>query len=526
MSGRRPVDRRAFLQHCGTAFAAGAVGAMLPGRIFAATTVAGEPITGAASRALCALAIDTLQKAGASYGDIRLARYRSQWIGTRDERVEGIHDSESFGFGVRAIAAGSWGFAASSVVTESEVVRVAREAVAIAKASALAKTEDVKLSDEPVHRDVCLTPMVRDPFAIPLDAKLDLLVKVNDVLKKVPAIEVAEGYLVFSRKHQFFASTEGSDIEIDMTRSWGGYTATAVAADDSQERSYEATPMNAGWEHIEESDFLGNAERVAAQAAEKVRAENGPEGVYDLVLDPDHLCLTIHESAGHPSELDRALGWEANYAGTSFLVPDELGKLKYGSKVVNIVADNTRPGSLASTGYDDDGAECQRVDIVREGVFVGFSTSREFAPKIGVKRSGGSCRADSWSSIPLLRIANVGLEPGDAKLDALIGDTKKGIAIEGRGSWSIDQKRYNFQFGGDCFWEIANGRKTRMLKNVLYQGITPEFWGSCDAVCDASHWRPTGVTNCGKGQPGQSGQMTHGASHARFRGVKVIKAKA
>jgi TldD protein len=459
-----------------------------------------------------------------AYGDVRLARYRSQYVGTRDERVEYVHDDESFGFGIRAIVKGAWGFAASNVVTEAEMVRVAGVAAAIARASALAKMEDVALAPEATHRDVCITPTVIDPFTVPVAEKIALLLRVNEILKKTPSIEVAEGSLVASRRHQFFASTEGSDIETVVTRSWGGYSATAVAGGDSQDRSYEATPMNAGWEHVLQADLVGNAERVATQAAEKVRAPEGVEGAYDLVLDPDHLCLTIHETAGHPSELDRALGWEANFAGTSFLVPAEMGKLRYGSKLVNLVADNTRPGSLASTGYDDDGAECRRVDIVREGTFVGFSTSREFAPRVGAKHSGGSCRADSWSSIPILRIANVGLEPGDATLDAVIGDTKRGIYVEGRGSWSIDQKRLNFQFGGDAFWEIENGKRTRMLKNVIYQGITPEFWGACDAVCDASHWKATGVANCGKGQPLQAGQMTHGAPHARFRNVKVIKA--
>jgi len=522
----KEVDRRSFLRDSALAVAGGTLALGGAADLLARGAVSLEPLSADVSRGLCALAVATLRKAGASYGDVRLIRYRDQSMGTRDERVTYAHDSESYGIGIRALAGGAWGFAATNLVTESEVVRAAREAVAVARASALAKTDDVRLAGEPIHKDVFHTPVEIDPFSVPLDEKLALLLRVNEIMKKTPTISVAEGFMGFSRKHQFFASTEGADLELVVVRSSAGFSATAVADGDSQERSYEAGLLNAGWEHVAKHDLAGNAARIAAEAAEKVKAPNGPEGAYDLILDPVHLCLTIHESAGHPSELDRALGWEANYAGTSFLTPDQLGKLRYGSKHVNIVADNERPGSLASTGYDDEGVKCRKEDIVRDGMFVGFSTTREFAPKIGRARSVGSCRADSWSSIPILRIANVGLEPGDAKLTDLIADTKKGIIIEGSGSWSIDQKRYNFQFGGDAFWEIENGKKTRMLKNVLYQGITPEFWASCDAVCDASHWRPIGVGSCGKGQPSQSGQMTHGSANARFRNVSVVKAKA
>jgi TldD protein len=260
------------------------------------------------------------------------------------------------------------------------------------------------------------------------------------------------------------------------------------------------------------ADLAGNAERVAREAAEKLHAEEGPVGEMDLILDPLHLCLTLHETIGHPSELDRALGFEANYAGTSFLTPDQLGKLRYGSPLVNIVADNVYPEGLASIGFDDDGVACQRWDIVREGVFVGYSTNREVAAAIGERRSRGSCRADSWASIPIVRISNVGLEPGDARFEDVLADTKDGIFVEGQGTWSIDQRRYNFQFGGDRFRRIEGGKLGAPLKNVTYQGITPELWGSCDAVCDRAHWEPNGVLNCGKGEPGQSGQMSHGAA--------------
>jgi TldD protein len=264
---------------------------------------------------------------------------------------------------------------------------------------------------------------------------------------------------------------------------------------------------------------------VAAQAVEKVNAKQPTPGKYDLVLDPAHLSLTIHESCGHPTELDRALGYEANYAGTSFLTPEKLGSFRYGSKHINLIADNTRQGAMASTGYDDDGVAGQRWPIIEEGILRGYSTNREVAGAIGEKRSRGSCRADSWSSVPIVRIANVGLEPGSETLDSLIADVKDGIYIEGRGSFSIDQKRYNFQFGGDAFWEIKNGKRGAMLKNVIYNGITPEFWNSCDGVADRKHWQEHGFISCGKGQPGQSGWMTHAAADARFRGVNVINPK-
>jgi TldD protein len=277
---------------------------------------------------------------------------------------------------------------------------------------------------------------------------------------------------------------------------------------------------------IAEADFLREASRVAAEAVEKVQAPAVVPGRYDLILDPEHLSLTIHESCGHPSELDRALGYEANYAGTSFLTPEKQGLFRYGSAAVNLVADNTEPETLAATGYDDDGVACQRWDIVREGLFVGYCTNREVAPKIGERRSRGSNRADSWGSVPIVRIANIGLEPGTATLDQLIAGVDRGIYIEGHGSYSIDQRRYNFQFGGDAFWLIEKGRRTQMLRDVIYHGMTPDFWGRCDAVADRMHRRRYGFITCGKGQPGQSGWMTHAASPAQFRQIDVIRGQS
>jgi TldD protein len=284
--------------------------------------------------------------------------------------------------------------------------------------------------------------------------------------------------------------------------------------------------LRTGFELIQQADLVGQAPRVAQEAAAKVRAPQVESGPYDLLLDPGNLALTIHETCGHATELDRALGYEANYAGTSFLTPDKLGKLRYGSDQVNLVADNTEAGTLAATGYDDDGVAAQRWDIVREGRFVGYSTNREVAPKIGQVRSAGCNRADSWSSIPIVRIPNIGLEPGDGRLEDMISDIRRGIYIEGRGSFSIDQKRYNFQFGGDAFWLIEHGVKKHMLADVIYHGITPQFWSRCDAVAQRAHRRRYGFITCGKGQPSQSGWMTHAAAPARFRQIDVLRGES
>jgi len=328
------------------------------------------------------------------------------------------------------------------------------------------------------------------------------------------------------RDLKLFASTEGSRINSDLLAVRGGFEATAVHAGRFASRGCNTPHLRKGYELIHDANFMAQAPRIATQAVEKVKAPQVDPGQYALVLDPEHLSLTMHESCGHPSELDRALGYEANFAGTSFLTPDKLGNYRYGSAHVNLVADNTEVETLAATGYDDDGVTCQRWDIIREGVFVGYCTNREVAPKIGQPRSRGSNRADSWGSVPIVRIANIGLQPGQARLEDMIADVKRGIYIEGHDSFSIDQQRYNFQFGGDAFWLIKNGKRTHMLRDVIYHGITPEFWGSCDAVADASYRRRFGFITCGKGQPGQSGWMTHAASHARFRNVSVIRGQA
>ncbi len=469
------------------------------------------------------LALKRITASGAEYGDIRIQDSSTEHIEGEDRRIASVRDVKDIGFGVRVLYHGAWGFAASSILSLEEVPRVADLAVEIARGSASVALEKVRLVPEPVHRDRVITPYRIDPFTIPLEKKTDVLLNTMEALHRQSGIARSSASLWARRDRKLFVSTEGARVEFDLLAGQGECTATALYAGRFASRSFNTPHLRRGYELIEEADLLREATRVAAQAIEKVKAPAVDAGQYDLVLDPEHLSLTIHESCGHPSELDRALGYEANYAGTSFLTPDKLGNFRYGSRHVNLVADNTEPETLAATGYDDDGVQCQQWDVVRNGVFVGYCTNREVASKIGEARSRGSNRADGWSHVPMVRIANIGLEPGSATVEQLIADVKHGIYIEGHGSYSIDQRRYNFQFGGDAFWLIENGRRIHMLRDVIYHGITPEFWNSCDGVADRTARRRYGFITCGKGQPGQSGWMTHAASPARFRQIHVIR---
>ncbi|MDF0650730.1 MAG: hypothetical protein CV081_08095 [Nitrospira sp. LK265] len=469
------------------------------------------------------LALKRIAASGAEYGDIRVQDSSTEHIQGEDRRIASIRDVKDIGFGVRVLYHGAWGFAASSILSLEEVPRVADLAVEIAKSSASVAIEKVRLAPEPVHRDRIVTPYRLDPFSVPLEKKTDLLLNTMALLQRKSGIARSSASLWARRDRKLFVSSEGTQVEFDLLAGQGECTATALCEGRFASRSFNTPHLRKGYELIEETDFLREAPHVADQAVEKVKAPAVDAGRYDLVLDPEHLSLTIHESCGHPSELDRVLGYEANYAGTSFLTTEKRNNFRYGSRHVSLVADNTESETLAGTGYDDDGVMCQRWDIVRNGIFVGYCTNREVAPKIGESRSCGSNRADGWANIPMVRIANIGLEPGEATRDQLIADVKRGIYIEGHGSYSIDQRRYNFQFGGDAFWLIENGRRTHMLRDVVYHGITPEFWSSCDGVADRSFRQRYGFITCGKGQPGQSGWMTHAASPARFRQVQVIR---
>lgn len=476
---------------------------------------------------LAQLALEVAIAEGATYADVRFITQRRQTIATEDERVSHLSDQENLGFGVRVIAHGAWGFAASGTVTKERVERVAREAVAIARASASVRRKPVSLVPEPPRRETFRSPVEIDPFAVDIDQKVGLLLAINQALLKHKDIKKATGYLTLRREEKLFANTEGSLLRSEVVTTGVSYTATAVGHQDARSRTYEPPPQTRGYENIQAEDLLAHADRVAEQAREHLRAKECPTGRRDLVLDPHNLSLTIHESVGHATELDRALGLEESLAGRSFATPDKLHHLQYGSPLVNFVADNTLPGGLATQGFDDDGVPGQKWYIVREGQFVGYSTSREVAGEIGLTRSTGCCRADHWSSIPLVRIPNLSLMPGPEALtlEELISDTDEGIYIEGRGSFSIDQMRINFQFGGDAFWEIKKGKLVGMLKNVTYQSYTTEFWNSCDAICDQRFWVPNGVLNCGKGDPMQTAQMTHGAAPARFRNITVGAAR-
>lgn len=469
------------------------------------------------------LALRRVKASGAEYGDIRIQQSTTEHIQGEDRRIASIRHTEDGGFGVRVLYHGAWGFAASSILSLEEVPRVADLAVEIARGSASIAVEKVRLVEEPVHRDRIVTPVRLDPATVPLEQKTGLLLNTMAVLHDRPGIVRSTAEVWWRRDCKRFESTEGSALDFDLLATNGGISATALYEGRFATRSFNTPHLRKGYELIEEAGLMQEAPRVAEQAFEKVSAPAVDAGAFDLVLDPEHLSLTMHESCGHPTELDRVLGYEANYAGTSFLTTDKLGSFRFGSPHVTLVADNTEPETLAATGYDDDGVVCQRWDIVRDGLFVGYCTNREVAPKIGEVRSRGSNRADGWGSVPIVRIANIGLNPGTDTLDQLIAGVKRGIYIEGHGSYSIDQRRYNFQFGGDAFWLIEHGKRTRMLRDVIYHGITPEFWNSCDGVADRTFRRRYGFITCGKGQPGQSGWMTHAASPARFRNVQVIR---
>lgn len=472
------------------------------------------------------LALDTAKRYGATYADIRIIRTKYEYVSAKNERLSDVSKSEDEGFGVRVIANGAWGFAASSKVTKSEIERVSSQAVEIAKASALLKKFDVILAPEPAHVGVWRTPYLKDPFIVPLETKIELLLKINTELIKVSDIKVANSQMRFVRELQFFANTDGSFIEQELLRTALGYTATAVGESDMQIRSYPDShgwhSMSKGYEFVEELPLLENAQSTAEEASALLKAPKCPDMKTDLIISGSQLSLQIHESVGHPTELDRVLGTEANYAGTSFVTIDKLGKLQYGSPIINIVADSTVTHGLATVGYDDEGVAAQKWHLIENGVFVGYLTSRETAPVVNENRSRGAMRADGWQNIPLIRMTNISLMPGEWTLDDLIADTKDGIFVDTNRSWSIDQKRLNFQFGTEIAWEIKNGKKTRILKNPVYQGITPEFWNSCDAICNQDHFILWGVTNCGKGQPGQTAEMSHGAAPARFRNVHVF----
>jgi TldD protein len=472
-------------------------------------------------------ALDTAVKRGASYADVRVVGNRERFLSTKNGETSQVRESDSLGLGVRAIANGAWGFASTDDLTRANVDRTAARAVEIARASALAKKHDVGLVPEHKTVDHWEAPCRIDPFSVPVSKCVDLLLKVDTELRRVSGVTLAEASLDFRHIEQLFLSSLGSEIYQAKTQTGAGYVATSYADNEIQRRSYPNSfggqYQTRGYEVVEELDLLGNAPRVAEEAVALHRCEQCPAGVRDIILDGSQVGLQIHESIGHPIELDRVLGTEANFAGMSFLTVDKLGRLKYASNIVNVVADATPahgPG-LGTFAYDDEGVPGQCTPIIKDGLFVGYLTSRETASAVGQPRSSGAMRAESWNRIPLIRMTNVSLLPGAWKLEDLIADTQDGIYMETNRSWSIDDRRYNFQFGTEIGWEIRGGKKTRMLKNPSYGGITTEFWNACDAICSRDYWTLWGTPNCGKGQPMQTMGTGHGASPARFRKVRV-----
>ena len=488
-------------------------------------------------KALTDRALNLAEVQGASYADIRIVRRQTQNITVKNGVVEGVSDNESQGFGVRVVVDGAWGFASSALLSPAEVDRVTALAVQIARASALFKVHDVQLGPPATHTGSYRTPLQTDPWQVALEDKIDLLLKANTGLRR-PGVMVATSSLAFWRETKCFANSEGALIEQEITESGGGIEAMAVDPErgEVQKRSFPNSfgrdQRQEGWEAILRMDLAGNAERIGEEAVALLSADECPSTVTTVILGPTQLALQIHESCGHPIELDRVFGTEASYAGTSFLTPDKYQSFRYGSELVNLTAD-ARPdgasaGGLGTFGWDDEGVPAQSVPIVREGRFVGYLTSRETAQQLrqivgdgAPETSGGAMRADGWNRIPLIRMTNVNLEPGEWEFDDLIADTDEGIYMEMNRSWSIDDKRLNFQFGTEIAYEIKNGTLGRMLKNASYTGITPEFWGNCDAICNANHWRVWGTPNCGKGQPSQLAHTGHGAAPARFRNVQV-----
>jgi len=487
-------------------------------------------------------ALGRAKQLGATYADIRINRYRNRSVSLRSSpdrgtaaaaasvnHVPGVIETGSFGFGVRVVHSGTWGFAAASDVTKDAIARAAADAVAIARANAAIKQRPVQLAPVPAYRDRYVTPHEKDPFGVPIQDQIAFLQGVHDDALQIKGVRNVNSGMTFRIEDKYFASTDGSSIGQWILQTAPTVTVTAVdfATRKSKSRSFQVNPVTGGYEHVEKSGMSESAGRLGAEAVEHLSAPSVEPGQKDLILLPSHLALTIHESIGHSTELDRALGYEANYAGTSFLAPPArvMGKFQFGSPIVNVIGDRTLPGAMATVGYDDDGVKTTSWHVIKNGVFMAYQTIRDQAHLVGEKASRGCCYADSFESIPFQRMPNIWLEagPDGTSLDDLIAQVDDGILIDGRGSYSIDQQRYNFQFGGDAFWEIKKGRKGRMLADVAYQSRTQDFWNACAAIADKRHWENVGLNNDGKGQPSQINAMSHGCAPALFRRINVLR---
>ena len=540
------MKRRDFIQKAG--LSAGAM--MLPFTGFGREVDIAELLTPIfdvqQKKQLADVALNTAKSLGASYADVRIGRYLNQFVTTRERRVQGVANTESFGVGVRVIANGTWGFGATNVVTTEGIKKATEKAVAIAKANSKFQKEPVKLAANPAYGEVSWrTPIVKNAFEVPVKDKVDLLLAANaKAMEKGASFVNSQMFLINEQK--YFASTEGSYIDQDVFRIQPGFNVSMVDRQSGsfKSRSAFSAPVGMGYEYLDGKaedkikgpggiilynksyDIIEDATMGAEQAKEMIAAKSVEAGKYDLVLEPSHMWLTIHESVGHPTELDRVLGYEANYAGTSFLTFDkwQSKKFKFGSDIVNFVADKTQVGSLGNVGYDDEGVKCKKWDLIKDGVLVNYQAIRDQVNILGQKESHGCCYAQSWSDVQFQRMPNVSLQPGKQQLtpEQMISGVDKGIYIVKDGSFSIDQQRYNFQFGGVLFFEIKNGKIAGMLKDVAYQANTQEFWNSCVAICDERDYRLNGAFSDGKGQPSQSNSVSHGSATARFNGVNVI----
>jgi len=533
------LNRRDFIRNT----AAGCCGALMGGNLIANAVSEGSKVRASSSselgdflklsnddyRKFADTAIFTAERNGAKYSDFRLCRNRNQSVSAREDRIQSISDSNSIGFGVRVLVNGTWGFASSHVVNEETVSSMTKLACDMAKANSVLQKVPVELVHTPSYTDKWSTQIKINPYSVSISEKTELLLEFNNIAS-VNGASFCDSFMWLINEWKLFASSEGSFIEQNLYRTYSQVTPTILDKSTGEFASRETlfAPMSKGYEYFEDHPFEEEIKTAVEHAKMKLSAPSVTPGKRDLILHPTNLWLTIHESCGHPTELDRALGYEANYAGTSFMTPDKLGKLQYGSELINMVADRTQEFGLATRGYDDDGVKTTEWNIVKDGIFVDYQTTRDLAPLIGNDISYACSYADSWNKFPIQRMPNVSLQPGKNKksLDDLISETEDAILVFGDGSWSIDMQRFNFQFTGQEFWEIKDGKKTGMLKDVAYQGNTVDFWNSCDALCSEDEYFLGGSLFCGKGEPGQISPVSHGCVPARFKDVNILNTKS
>ena len=525
------ANRRDFLKVTGAVGLSAALSraaSALPAPILLSPEPTDEP------KDLAQLALEAARDAGASYADARVGRYRRQSIGTRERQVTGVSDTESFGLGVRVLVDGAWGFAATSTLTPDGVRMAAREAARIARAGKNVRKRPVELAPVTAVQGTWRTPVKVDPIDVPIEEKVQLLLAANAAALKVPNVRFVSSGVQLLREEKTLATTDGTLVTQTFVRVGPSFTATALGNGDFQAYTEELAPRGSGWEYVTGLDMVGNAERWASLAVEKLSAKSVEVGRYDLILHPTNLWLTIHESIGHATELDRAMGYEANYAGTSFLAPpaEQLNKFRYGPEFMQVRADRVQPESLARVAWDDEGVPADDWLIVDKGLFKDYQTTREMAawiaPQTGVTKSHGCAFAQSWGDVPFQRMPNVSLQPAeqDVSYDDIVADTKRGIVFMNRGSWSIDQQRYNFQFSGQRAYEIRDGKITGMVKDAAYQARTPEFWNSMDMIGGKSSYWLGGTFSDGKGEPGQVNSVSHGCPPARFKNVNIVSTRS